>query len=159
MGKEQKRCWQHFCFCIIFLICGYCCGCAKQQIVQTSRPQIEPPPQPIQKCKEENEHLQRSEELLAKGNYAGALAENRKILAAADNSLPKDAALYNIGLIYAHYKNPKRDYNQSIKTFNKLIHNYPHSSFAEQAKVWVELIRAIENLKKVDTEVEEKLQE
>jgi outer membrane protein assembly factor BamD (BamD/ComL family) len=80
-------------------------------------------------------------------------------LASADKNLPKDEALYNIGLIYAHYKNPKRDYKQSIKTFNKLIHDYPRSSFAEQARVWSELLQAIENLKNVDTEIEEKIKD
>jgi tetratricopeptide (TPR) repeat protein len=158
VGKKQNRNWQHLCFCIIFLIGVYCCGCANKHIIQKNRPENKQQ-QPLQRCREDNEHLQRSEELLAEGNYTGALAENRKILASADKNLPKDEALYNIGLIYAHYKNPQRDYKQSIKTFNKLIHDYPRSSFAEQARVWSELLQAIENLKNVDTEIEEKIKD
>jgi len=160
VGNQQNRNWQYVCFCITFLIGVYFYGCANQQKIQKDIPRKElPQQQPIQKCREDNEHLQRSEELLAEGNYIGALAENRKILASADKNLPKDEALYNIGLIYAHYKNPQRDYKQSIKTFNKLIHDYPRSSFAEQARVWSELLQAIENLKNVDTEIEEKIKD
>jgi tetratricopeptide (TPR) repeat protein len=160
VGNQQNRNWQYVCFCITLLIgvCFY--GCASQQKIQEDIPQKKLPlPQPIQKCREDNEHLQRSDELLAQGKYTAALAENRKILESEDKNLPRDEALYNIGFIYAHYKNPKRDYKQAIKTFNKLIHDYPRSSFSEQARVWSELLQTLENLKNVDTEIEERIKD
>ena len=66
-----------------------------------------------------------------------------------------------IGLVYAHYKNPKRDYKKSIKVFKKLIHDYPNSPFVEQAKVWSDALQTIQDsqnkvndLKKKNDELE-----
>ena len=77
MGNQQNRNWQYVCFCITCLIGIYFYGCASQQKIQKDIPQKElPPQQPIQKCREDNEHLQRSDELLARGQlYRGARRE------------------------------------------------------------------------------------
>ena len=116
------------------------------------------------------EQLTQGHRLLAQGNYEGAAGENQKILSFSDPRSPKDEALLNLGLIYAHFGNPQRDIEKSIDFFKKLLKSYPKSPLAEQAKMWIlilqeneELNRLIQKLKQVDIEVEEmkrkKLQE
>jgi len=111
---------------------------------------------------EAREHLIRSQKFLAQGNYEGALSENKKILSLSDPRSPKDEALFNLGLIYAHFGNPQQDLEKSIEFFKTLIKNNPKSSLAEQAKIWVEILqeneglnRLLQKLKQVDIEIEE----
>ena len=101
------------------------------------------------------EYLLHSQKLLAKGDYEGALEENQKVLSKYPNRPPGDEALFNMGLIYAHYGNPKKDYQKSILFFNKLIEGYPRSPLVEQAKIWVGVLQVIEKSKQVDIEIEE----
>ena len=180
MGRKQGRHRQYLYICIIFLIDIYCCGCARQPVIQKEAVYVPLQPQTIEKCRKDNELLQRSEELLEQGDYSGALATNQELLSAPDDALPKDEALYNIGVIYAHYKNPDRNYKKAIRTFKKLMNKYPASPLIEQTKVWVETLQKIENLesaneslelniecleeiienlKKVDTDIEQKIKE
>jgi tetratricopeptide (TPR) repeat protein len=82
-------------------------------------------------------------------------------------------ALFNMGLIYAHYGYPKRDYKKSLDLFKRLVKMFPQSPLAGQAKLWIGILqenerlnREIEELKKtikkskqVDIEIEEKKKE
>jgi outer membrane protein assembly factor BamD (BamD/ComL family) len=101
------------------------------------------------------EYLLRSQKLLVKGDYEGALEENQKILSKYPNKPPGDEALFNTGLIYAHSKNPQKDYQKSILFFNKLVEGFPRSPLAEQAKIWIGVLQVIEKSKQIDIEIEE----
>jgi tetratricopeptide (TPR) repeat protein len=114
-----------------------------------------------------------SQELLAKGNYDGALMEYQRILSLSGQNPPGDEALFNIGLIHAHPGNIKKDYGKSLTFFKKLIKEYPESPWVEPAKIFVgmlqeneklgrsieELSQVIEKSKRVDIEIEEKKRE
>jgi tetratricopeptide (TPR) repeat protein len=76
--------------------------------------------------------------LFKEGYYEAAMKENQKLL--SEGKAPGDMALYNIGLISACSFNPKKDYLQALDTFKKLVSQYPHSSFAEEAKVWIQVL-------------------
>jgi tetratricopeptide (TPR) repeat protein len=111
---------------------------------------------------EAREHLLRSQKFLAQGNYEGAVSENKKILSSSDPRFPKDEALFNLGLIYAHFGNPQQDLEKSIDFFKTLIKNNPKNPLVEQAKVWLEILQENEELnhllrklKQVDIEIEE----
>jgi tetratricopeptide (TPR) repeat protein len=111
---------------------------------------------------EARETLLRSQKFLAQGNFESAMSENKKILSSSDPRFPKDEALFNLGLIYAHFGNPQQDLEKSIEFFKTLIKNNPKSSLVEQAKVWVEILQENEELnhllrrlKQVDIEIEE----
>jgi tetratricopeptide (TPR) repeat protein len=111
---------------------------------------------------EAREHLLRSQKFLAQGNYEGAVSENKKILSSSDPRFPKDEALFNLGLIYAHFGNPQQDLEKSIDFFKTLIKNNPKSPLVEQAKVWLEILQENEELnhllrklKQVNIEIEE----
>jgi tetratricopeptide (TPR) repeat protein len=116
----------------------------------------------FEEYEESREYLIRSKKLLAQGNYEGAIAENHKVLSLSDRRSMKDEALLNLGLIYAHFRNPQKDIEKSLEYFNRLIKNYPKSSFVEQAKIWVgileeneELSYRIQKLKQLDIYIEE----
>ncbi len=114
-----------------------------------------------------------SQKLLAEGNYEGALKENQRILSLSGQNPPGDEALYNMGWIYAHPGNPKKDYAKSLALFKRLIKDHSRSPWVEQAKTWVgvlqeneklsrsiqELSLMIEKTKQVDIEIEEKKRE
>jgi len=111
---------------------------------------------------EGRENLIRSQKLLAQGNYEGAVVENQKVLSRPDPRSPKDEALFNLGLIYAHSRNPQKDIDKSLGYFKRLINHYPKSSLVEQARTWVwileeneELNFLIQKLKQVDIDIEE----
>ena len=55
--------------------------------------------------------------LFAKRNYEGALEENKKILFRYPGRPPGDEAFFNMGLIYSHYGNPKKDYKKVSSFF------------------------------------------
>ena len=75
-----------------------------------------------------------------------------------------------MGLIFAHAGNPKKDYGRSVAFFRRMIKEYPQSSLAEQAKIWIGILQeneklnqmiqnlnlVIEESKRVDIEIEEK---
>ncbi len=54
-------------------------------------------------------YLHTAQKLLAQGDYDGALKENQKVLSLNADAPLGDEALFNKGLIYAHYGYPKRE--------------------------------------------------
>lgn len=104
-------------------------------------------------------YLLNSQKLLAAGDYKGALEENFKVLSVNGKDIPGDEALFNIGLIYAHYGNPGKDYKKSLAYFEQLIREYPQSPLLEQAKIMTGILNVIEKAKQVDLEIEKKKKE
>ena len=111
---------------------------------------------------EAQEYLSRGQALLSQKNYDAALSEFQKVLSLPPNKPLKDEALFNIGLIYAHFENPQRDVEKSLAFFKRLINRYPKSALAGQATMWVGILEENENLnqviqrmKQVDIEIEE----
>jgi tetratricopeptide (TPR) repeat protein len=116
--------------------------------------------------KKADEYLLRGKRLLAQGDYEGSLRENQKTLSLSANRPPGDEALFNMGLIYAHSGNPKKDLGRSVDFFKRLLKDYPQSPFVEQAKIWIgvlqeneKLIQMLEKSKEVDIQIEEKKRE
>jgi len=96
--------------------------------------------------RETREYLITAQKLLDQGDYEGSLKENQKVLSLYDNVPPGDEALFNTGLIYAHYGYPKRDYQKSLDHFKRLLKVFPRSPFAGQAKVWIGILQENERL-------------
>ena len=101
-------------------------------------------------------HLSAADELLAKGDFEGALKENQRAFALAGKQPPGDTALYNMGLIYVHYKNPNKNYERAKAVFERIDREYPDSPLIEESKIWIGVLQVIEKLKQVDIEIEEK---
>lgn len=110
--------------------------------------------------------LGQANELFKKGDYEGSLKENQRVLSLSGKMIPRDRALYNMGLIYAHGENPKKDYGKSLFYFNKVVTDYPESPLIPEAKAWVnmlqenqQLLEMIKKVKEIDIAVEEKKRE
>ncbi|MHB8790566.1 MAG: outer membrane protein assembly factor BamD [Desulfobulbaceae bacterium] len=101
----------------------------------------------------------RWQQLLALGDFEGALRENREVLARFPQSPPGDAALFNMGLIHVHYANPKRDIGQAQVFFARLAKEFPESPRTEEARIWVGILETMEKTRQIDIEIEEKKRE
>ena len=127
----------------------------------------------IEEEQEVRRPLLNSRELLSQGKYEEAIKVIHKVLAASPRHPLEDDALFQLGLIYAHHGNPKRDYGKSLGYFRRLIKDYPQSLWAELAKAWTGMVQeneklnqtveklnqTIEKSKQVDIEIEEKKRE
>ena len=163
MGRKRTGKRKFICFCFAGLILLSPLGCALVEKVKIGAPERE----------EAYLTLARARELLSQRDYEGALSENQKIVSLTTGAPPEDEALLNMGIIYAHPENPKKDYGQSIKFFRKLMKDFPQSPRAEEAKVFAgmladnekssrsieELKHVIEKSKQVDLEIEQKKRE
>jgi hypothetical protein len=86
--------------------------------------------------------LARARTLFAKGEYTASLKETHEILRMHPYTLG-DKALMQEGLIYACPKNPEHDYQSSLKSFCRLLKEFPRSKERAQAEVWVTLLQEI----------------
>ena len=123
--------------------------------------------------REAHQPLINSRELLLQGKYEEASKEIQKLLAPSPRHPLEDEALFQMGLIYAHPGNSKKDYGKSISYFKKLMKDYPQSPWSDMAKIWTGMIheneklnqavdklsQTIEKSKQVDIEIEEKKRE
>lgn len=171
MGGKSSRSRQHVHIRIALLIL-FCWGCAlsQKELSKVNEPVpavvLEPPPPESPPVVEEpkealdrreaDEYLLAAQNLLAKGDYEGSLRESQKVLVLLKDQPPADTAIFNMGLVYAHPKNPKKDNKRAINFFNRVIKGYPDGPWAEQAKIWVGVLDGVEKLKQVDLEIEER---
>ena len=130
MGGKSSRSRQHFYIRITLLIL-FCGGCAlsqkeapkasapvpevvlEPQPLPEPAPVIEEPKEALER-REANEYLILAQNLLAKGDYEGSLRESQRVLGLLKDQPPADTAIFNMGLIYAHPKNPKKDNKRAI---------------------------------------------
>jgi hypothetical protein len=97
--------------------------------------------------------------LLHQGDFGSALRETQKALFVSPKSPPGDAALFNLGLIHAHYAYPKKDYAKALGFFTRLKKDFPGSPLVEEAKIWIGVFETMEKVKQIDIEIEEKKKE
>jgi tetratricopeptide (TPR) repeat protein len=143
MGRKRTGTGKYFYICIAILIClllSQCAAIDRSPLLRRLLPQDEA-----------RQHLVQAEKLLAQGDYEAALEENQKALSLSANASPGDEALYNMGLIYAHPGNPKKNYAKSISFFYRLTSEYTQGPWVEQAGVWAGVLRESEELKPVRT--------
>ncbi len=127
MGRKQTRPGKHLYFCTAVLIFLFLSGCDALLL-------------DIIEHKEARDPLLRSKRYLVWGDYEAAIKENEKVLSLSANNPPSDEALFNLGIIYAHYGNPQSNYGKSIYFFKKLLKNYPKSSLLGGAKIGAKLL-------------------
>ncbi len=135
MGRKQTRPGKHLYFCIAVLIFLFLSGCAELL-------------HDIRKQKETRDSLLRSKRYLVWGDYEAAIKENEKVLYLSADNPPSDDALFNLGIIYAHYGNPQSNYGKSIYFFKKLLKNYPKSPLLGEATIWTKLLEENQRINK-----------
>jgi hypothetical protein len=87
-------------------------------------------------------HLATAGRHLAGGDYKAALEESQMVLVRFPADLA-DESLFQIGQIYAHPKNPDRDYTKSLQSFQRIVRQYPESRLQQDAKIWSSVIGLI----------------
>jgi len=110
-------------------------------------------------AKQENTHLLHARQLLAQGDFAGALQEDQEVLMQYPQSPPGDEALFNMGLINIHYANPKKDIGRALFYFTRLEKEFPGSPRMEEAKTWINILQTMEKARQIDNEIEAKKRE
>ena len=185
MGRKRTGARKHLYFCIANLIFLTSLGCATSEKtierievevatlkpseegvqakpVASERPKLmEPTPTELIPVGAHVPVL-RAKKLFSQGDYEGSLKENEKALSLSNGKPPADEALFNMGLIYVHFANPRKDYGKALGFLKRLMKEYPQSPWTEEAKVWVAVLQEneklsemIEKSKQVDIEIEE----
>jgi tetratricopeptide (TPR) repeat protein len=176
MGRKRTRERKFIYFCIVILIVFTSFRCTvltEKQKVEVREVRNEESQRKGETLNILSEHLLRARKLLEQRDYDSSFKAYQKILSLAGQNPPGDEALFNMGLIYAHFGNPKKDNVRSIGFFKKLTKDYPDSPLAVQARIWTGILQeneklsqtiqklnqVIEESKRVDIEIEEKKRE
>jgi tetratricopeptide (TPR) repeat protein len=128
MDRERITAWKYIGLCVAGLIFFSFFSCAG--------------PTQVLLRKEAKGHLLEGQKLMAHKNYDGALSEFQKVLSLHPPQPLEEEALFDMGLVHAHFGNPKRDYGKSLSLFVRILNDYPESHLVEQAKVWVGVLQA-----------------
>lgn len=98
--------------------------------------------------------LQDARAQIDRGDFEGAAREYQDALARPGTERGTDELLFELGLLYAHNKNPKKDYRKSQGYFTRLAREYPRSVLIEEAKIWIDVLDSMEKSKRVDMQIE-----
>ncbi len=82
-----------------------------------------------------------ADEQAAGGNYQAAIQGYQQIV----EKYPKaaDRSLYCIGYLYAHPKNPQRDYQKSLDAFTRLVSEYPRSEYRPPSETFIPVLTEV----------------
>jgi hypothetical protein len=150
MGRKPSGKRQYFYRSIAGLMLSLIFACAPVRVQAPECPQCPGCPECPQ-CG----HLKSMTDLIGRGNFEGAMKESQDILVRSPKGPPGDEALMVMGLVSAHYANPKKDYTKALNYFMRVEREFPRSPLAEEAKIWVGVLQAFEKAKQVDLEIEE----
>ena len=117
--------------------------------------------------------LSKANTLIHQKKFSEAAETYRKMLTPQVSGNRDAMARYSLGLLYAYYDNPQRDYNQAIVAFDDFLQRYPNHEHAAEAQNWKSTIKliqeeakekdqlkkSIEQLKRLDVRHEEKRKE
>jgi len=145
LGDKRNRTRQCFYVSVTGLIIVFLAGCALLSGLKDKR--------------ETEDALARAHKYMEKGDYDAAERENIRIISACANMYPADEAFLNLGLIYAHPGNPKRDPDKAAASFKKVLTFFPESRFAGQAKILIGVVQKYEKMTQENERLEKEVQE
>jgi murein L,D-transpeptidase YafK len=80
-------------------------------------------------------------DLFYQGSYTASLDKYSEII--EKYPAKADRALFEMGIIYAHPKNEKKDYQKSLECFQKLLKEYPESEYRQNSEMVIFNIRNV----------------
>ena len=80
-------------------------------------------------------------ELFHQGSYTASLDKYSEIT--EKYPAKADRALFEMGFIHAHPKNPQKDYQKALECFQKLIKDYPGSEYRQNSEMMIFNIRNV----------------
>ena len=75
---------------------------------------------------------------LAGGDYQAALKQYQEITELYPQAA--DEALFGMGCLYAHPRNPQRDYQKALDAFRRVVNDYPRSRYREAAEAFLHVV-------------------
>ena len=69
------------------------------------------------------------------GKYESSLSKYEQII--EKNPAVADRVLFEMGIIYAYPKNEQKDYQKSLKCFQKIVRDYPDSEFRQDSQMMI----------------------
>jgi outer membrane protein assembly factor BamD (BamD/ComL family) len=79
--------------------------------------------------------FQEANDLFGQGSYKASLGKYEQIIEKYPTA--GDRVLFEMGVIYAYPKNEQKDYQKSLECFQKLIKNYPESSYRKDSEMMI----------------------
>ena len=120
MGRKRIRQGKHLHLFIACVILAGICGCSGMQGV-LARPDYW-----------QADHHQ------AGGDYQAALKQYGEIAELYPQAA--DEAFFGMGCLYAHPKNPQRDYQKSLDALRRVVNDYPGSKYREKAEALLSVV-------------------
>ncbi len=80
-------------------------------------------------------------DLFHQGSYAASLDKYSEII--EKYPAKADRALFEMGIVYAHPRNERKDYRKSLDCFQKLIKEYPGSEYRQNSEMMIFNIRNV----------------
>ncbi len=134
MGKKQKNIKKnlYFFFVCIIIVPILIYGCSSQgSRVRTM--------------------FREANDLFSQGSYKDSLGKYQQII--EKYPAAGDRVLFEMGIIYAYAANEQKDYQKSLKYFQKLIKDYPESKYRKDSEI---MIFHINNVTMKDTTISQK---
>jgi outer membrane protein assembly factor BamD (BamD/ComL family) len=120
MGRKRIRQGKHLHLFIACVILAGICGCSGLQGA-LARPDY-----------------WQADHHLAGGDYQAALKQYREITELYPQAA--DEALFGMGCLYAHPRNPQRDYQKALDAFRRVVNDYPRSKYREPAEALLSVV-------------------
>ena len=156
MGGKRSRTREYLYYglaCIVALAGTGCCA-QLTSLCRDGKPAPQLPVQP-QAQPQPCVRLQDVREQIDRKDFDGAVREYQDALARPGTDRRTSALLFELGLLYAHNNNPKKDYRKALGYFTRLVREYPRSALVEEAKIWIDVLDAMEKSKRVDIQIEQ----
>jgi len=81
------------------------------------------------------------------GKYEASLSKYDQII--EKHPAAADRVLFEMGIIYAHPRNEKKDYQRSLECFQKIIRDYPDSEYRRDSQMMIFQIHNVINKDKI----------
>jgi len=128
MGGKSGRTWQQIYLCLALLVglssCSLLDDFERQRVVQDA--------------------LTNADQLLRSGDFDGSLKAFEGVTEMAGEQAPADRAWYMMGIVYLHPHNPRKDRQNALGSFQRVVSRFPDSSWSEPARVWIALVNEAE---------------
>jgi tetratricopeptide (TPR) repeat protein len=80
-------------------------------------------------------------DLFHQGSHAASLDKYSEII--EKYPAKADRALFEMGIVHAHSKNPQKDHQKSLECFQKLVKDYPGSEYRQNSEMMIFNIRNV----------------
>jgi tetratricopeptide (TPR) repeat protein len=78
---------------------------------------------------------QEANDFFNRGKYEASLSKYEQII--EQNPAVADRVLFEMGIIYAHPRNEQKDYQKSLKYFQKIARDYPDSEYRQDSQMMI----------------------